>query len=788
MKLKNLVEIGCVQMYKKQYSLSYFVVVTIILSVFTITAIFGRFIYVNNKEHILSTIKTSTKVTLQKLEKNIKPLVEEYSVSEYEKIIESELTRKYIYAITVNDYNMANLFNTQNYITGKIRDEDWNIVDFDVEDKKYTKKLDMSFCIENIDIYNDDKKLASVSVYSTDKFVFDELKDLVIETTIISLLVSSIFSLILLIMIKKIVIGPINEIVKYLSKISFDDILKDKLKNFKVKELSLLSSSINKMVNKIEHSNIEIKRNIAFLKSYELAMDESSIVSKSDLSGKIIYVNDNFCRVSGYKREEVIGKTHNILRHPDNPKEIFEELWKTIVNKKVWKNILKNRGKLGDYWVDISILPILDDSDKIVEYIAIRHDVTDMILQQKKLDNVANTDLLTGYGNRYKLIQDISKSIEPALAIINIDSFSQLNNLYGGDMGDLIIKEFSRIIHKHLHHEDYCLYHLQGDEYVIFNKDISKDKFTKSIKNLIDELKLEKIYIENKEFVLSSTISVSFANKNKILSTANMALKIAKNENKDFIIYNDYNSLDEEYKNNIKWTKKIKHAIDNDNFIPLFQPIVDNKDGKWKKYECLVRMKEDDKLVSPFFFLDISKKTKQYADITKSMLNKSFAYFEDKDIEFSVNITIEDILNIDIKNNIYLLLEKYEDCSRVVFEIVESESIENLKDVLEFIEHVKDFGCKIAIDDFGTGYSNFEYLVKLKVDYLKIDGSLIKNIDTDETSKVVVKNIVRFAHDLNIKTIAEFVENEYILEVVKELGIDYSQGYYFSEPKNEIGV
>lgn len=132
------------------------------------------------------------------------------------------------------------------------------------------------------------------------------------------------------------------------------------------------------------------------------------------------------------------------------------------------------------------------------------------------------------------------------------------------------------------------------------------------------------------------------------------------------------------------------------------------------------------------------------------------------------------------------MLERYKIGKRVVFEIVESESIEKFEQVHDFIEKVKSYNCKIAIDDFGTGYSNFEYLLKLNADYIKIDGSMIKDIDKSKEAEIVVSTIVGFAKKMDIKTIAEFVENESILEKVKELGIDYSQGYYFSAPKLDI--
>ncbi|WP_304545391.1 bifunctional diguanylate cyclase/phosphodiesterase [Sulfurimonas microaerophilic] len=532
---------------------------------------------------------------------------------------------------------------------------------------------------------------------------------------------------------------------------------------------------------------IELEKTLSLFKSHKLAMDESSIVSKSDRTGNITYVNDNFCRITGYTRTEVLGRPHNILRHPDNPKSLFRDLWKTIEAKKVWKQTLKNKDKFGeDYWVDIVILPILDEEDNIIEYIAVRHDVTKMIEQQKQLDEMLNTDLLTGLGSRYKLVNDIQESTQGALAILNIDNFSQINDFYGHEVGDYVIKEFGQKMGSCKCDLELQVYHLQGDEYVIFHPRIEPKVFSNALLALKEEISKVQIDIDGELITFNFSMSISYEPKEKLLTTADMALRIAKRHNQDIVTYHDDISLNDEYKNNIKWTKKIKEAIANDNIVPVFQPIVNNKNGKWEKYECLVRLKDNEQLISPFFFLDIAKKTKHYIEITQIMIEKSFAVFHEKDVEFSLNLTIEDILNDEIKSFICKMLQKYSIGERVVFEIVESESIENFDEVLEFIRNVKNYGCKIAIDDFGTGYSNFEYLMRLKTDYIKIDGSLIKDIDTNIDAELVVSTIVDFAKKMGIKTIAEFVENEEILLKVKELGIGYSQGYHCSKPLSTI--
>ncbi|MGA1931343.1 EAL domain-containing protein [Arcobacter sp. YIC-464] len=535
-----------------------------------------------------------------------------------------------------------------------------------------------------------------------------------------------------------------------------------------------------------------LDKNIAFLNSYQAIMDEAAIVSKSDLTGKITYVNDNFVKISGYSRKEAIGSPHSIIRHPDTPKEVFEDLWNTIQNKGIWKGTLKNKRKDGTfYWVNLLIRPLLDENNNIAKYIAFRYDITELIEQRETIKKAANTDKLTGLCNRVKLIKDIKKLDSPALSFFNVDSFRQINDFYGHFFGDILIKELAEFLsNKFIHSKHIKVYRTQADEFALLanlSNEFEKEAFFGEIYRLNRKINNKQFKIENEDLNINITSSISYEDSEKILSTANMALKHAKKNSVDLLVYKDDYSLDKIYENNIKWAKNLKTAIRTDKIVPFFQPIINNKTGQIEKYESLVRLiDEDNKVVSPFFFLNIAKKTKHYETITKTVIKKSFEKFKNSTYEFSVNLTIEDILNANIQSYIFLMLDKYQIGSKVVFEIVESESIENFNEVSKFISEVKKYGVKIAIDDFGTGYSNFEYLLKLKADYIKIDGSMIKDIHKNEDSKTVVSVIVDFAKKMNMKTIAEFVENEEILYVIKELDIDYSQGYYFSAPKRDI--
>jgi len=253
------------------------------------------------------------------------------------------------------------------------------------------------------------------------------------------------------------------------------------------------------------------------------------------------------------------------------------------------------------------------------------------------------------------------------------------------------------------------------------------------------------------------------------------------------IIYSKDLQLEKFYENNRIWAVRIKNALNDDRIVPFYQAIYNTKTKKIEKYECLVRLiGKDGKVYSPFYFLDIAKKSRQYLLITKKVIEKSFEYFKDKDFEFSINLTLEDIIDKNMREFILKKLHEYNIGHKVVFEIVESEEIVDFDEINEFIANVRELGCKIAIDDFGSGYSNFAYLIKLKADYIKIDGSLIKDILTNKNSEEIVSTIINFSKKQGFKTIAEFVSSKELFDKISELGIDYVQGYYIGEPKKTI--
>jgi EAL domain-containing protein (putative c-di-GMP-specific phosphodiesterase class I) len=256
---------------------------------------------------------------------------------------------------------------------------------------------------------------------------------------------------------------------------------------------------------------------------------------------------------------------------------------------------------------------------------------------------------------------------------------------------------------------------------------------------------------------------------------------------RDFIIANNFAAIEQnKVKENMKTISMINVAISQQKIISYFQPIIDNNTKEIVKYESLVRLiDENDKVLSPFFFLETAKKSNQYLKITNIVLEHSFTMLKNCNYDISINLSAIDIEQKSTRNKVLELLEQNKDlASRVVFELLEDESVKDLKIVKQFISKVKSYGVKIAIDDFGAGYSNYERLLEYQPDILKIDGCLIRDIATNSYSHSVVKSIVTFAKEQNIQTIAEFIENETIFDVVKSLGVDFSQGYYFGKPED----
>ncbi len=435
---------------------------------------------------------------------------------------------------------------------------------------------------------------------------------------------------------------------------------------------------------------------------------------------------------------------------------------------------------------EITIKLVKNNTD-FYGYLIILNDITHQKKIEKNLKNKLYKDQLTGLPNRTKLIEDIEKSTNPVLAIVNIDSFKEINDFYGHNVGDKVLQEFGKLLKNFCSKYNLKVYKLSGDEFAVFS-DIffPKHDFEIIVQRLITHVEKKPLYIDDYEIHLNVTVGIA-DNKENILTKADMALRLSKEKKISYLFFDESFNIEKTYEENIRLVKEIKDALKDNRITVYYQPIVNNKTGRVEEYECLVRLiDKDGNIVSPNKFLNVAKKSKLYPYITKEVINKSFSKFKNKPYKFAINLSVSDILDYEIVSFIIDKLSRYEGKNRVIFEILESEGIENFEEVLKFIKEVKSLGAKIAIDDFGSGYSNFEFILKLEVDYLKIDSSIIKNVDNDIYSTVIAETIVNFCKKLGIKTIAEFVHSESVYEHVKAIGIDFSQGFFIGKPTPEL--
>ncbi|MEA1919082.1 MAG: EAL domain-containing protein [Campylobacterota bacterium] len=405
-----------------------------------------------------------------------------------------------------------------------------------------------------------------------------------------------------------------------------------------------------------------------------------------------------------------------------------------------------------------------------------------------ELDQKLHYDELTGLLNRYSFFEDISNASSPVILMIDIDKFKVINEIYGVNTGSLVLQYFAKFLLAFIQGTSYQLYRLSGDEFILFDNidTIDCEKCENDIKKFFKLLKDFKIDIGDDSISIDVRIGISTSQVDAFES-AKIALDYAKKQKKHYIMYSSKIDKRDEERDALAWKEVIKSAIDTNRIVAVYQAIVD-ENAKISKYETLMRIQEPDseKLISPFLFLNVAIKTGLYSALSSHIIFEALHLLDHSNHTLSFNFTYGDITNSTLINEIDCFFRLSPELgSHVVFEITESESIENYDDVKAFIKRFRQYGVKIAVDDFGSGFSNFNYILEIEPDYLKIDGSLIKNINTDEKSYVLVKAIVGFSHELGIKVIAEYVHSKEIFEMLKALHVDEYQGFYFAQPIEE---
>jgi len=412
------------------------------------------------------------------------------------------------------------------------------------------------------------------------------------------------------------------------------------------------------------------------------------------------------------------------------------------------------------------------------------HMAASYLNMQEIFEHTYYTDKLTQCKNNDALHKEISLKNDPALLKVSLHNFKSFQTYYGLDITNKVLVEFGNAIKINLP-VNASLYRSHEDEFSILLNNLAPSQE----RNLALQIKafFEQTPIEVDGFLLKINTSIGVSTGKDLIEKADIALGEAKEGNR-IAFYEEDSSFIKEQREHIQWVKIIQEAIAQDRIKVHYQPIMNNENNSITKYEALCRIENEDKgLYQPHEFIPSAVIAGRMCDITRVVIDKSFKYFKDNDYSFSINITKEDFMAQYLVDYISYKCDYYGvDPSRIYIEILENISTEATQGCLSQIKALQELGCNISIDDFGVDSSNFSRMMQINAEVLKIDGHFIQHLLHDKNAKIIVENIVDFSKKIGAKTVAEYVDTQELYELVKGMGINYSQGFYIGKPQASI--
>lgn len=425
--------------------------------------------------------------------------------------------------------------------------------------------------------------------------------------------------------------------------------------------------------------------------------------------------------------------------------------------------------------------------------ISLKNSFAKISQQNDQLNKAAYTDINTGLGNKVKLLNELSDKLQVHLIVLEIVEYEKLHDFLGEDFTQQMLIEVRNCLLPVLKtNANSAIYKVSASQFAVTINNAHKSLLTTLVENLIESVDQQPITVHQLTLnltIVSGVCSAELAGGSPALQLekATQALSIAKSRNERLQLYQPSMLHKRNLAKNISTINRIRDALQKDLLVPYFQPIVDTYTRSIFAFECLARIIEPpNHLFLPNEFLPAAKYSGLYQSVSQTMFGKCAAVCRAQQINITMNLSAMDIENYQSMQFLTFWLNANKDIlERITFEITETEKIDDYEAMKSIVDRISDMGGKVALDDFGAGYSNFTHLLSLNIDYIKIDGSLIKNIDKDISAQLITKAIVECAKALNIKTVAEFVHSQGVYEYVSNLGVDYCQGYYFGPPASE---
>jgi len=417
-----------------------------------------------------------------------------------------------------------------------------------------------------------------------------------------------------------------------------------------------------------------------------------------------------------------------------------------------------------------------------------------------KLQYLVVHDELTGLLNRSnferQLKERVNLELESTLLFIDMDRFSIINELESFDTGDRLLIDVVSAIRQQLNKND-LFARIGSDEFALFIENKSLDEVKVLAENIRQQVEALQFIVADASYSTTTSIGIfslhalkNSLHPSEIIAKAKQACNMAKAHGRNLVwVYNENDSKVLERNRDLYWVPLIKHALQEDRFFLVFQPVVDLYTGQVSHYEVLLRMQgENNQIIYPGDFIPVAERMGLIHGIDRWVVVNAIAALAklqaESDIAFAVNLSSFAFQDDSLLPLLKQQLENTQlPAERITFEITETAAIENFEQTRQLIEQIRALGCKFALDDFGAGFCSFNYLKSFPVDYVKIDGQFIKNLLNDDVDQVLVKSMAEIGKNLNKKTIAEFVETPELVIKLKELGVHLGQGYLFGKPE-----
>ncbi|MBE8554827.1 EAL domain-containing protein [Vibrio cyclitrophicus] len=407
-------------------------------------------------------------------------------------------------------------------------------------------------------------------------------------------------------------------------------------------------------------------------------------------------------------------------------------------------------------------------------------------------------DRRTGLPNRSVLREALSTmSFDSHLLTLKVTTFGQINEKYGYRVGDKLLHDLSEYLQKALlkFFDESCqLYSIGiGEWAVVFDSWASQEQIHQRFSEFADQtehVNFEPMGLPDIDY-LSVSVCAGVASRrdfpttsiDDLLLKAIEARRSAVSQNKHLVSAKALIQLEKHRQEQLGWLSCVSRAVLNQNIVACSQPIVSAHSHQLESYECLVRIEEDGQLIAPGKFLPIIEGTHLYTRLSRQMITRTFDFMSQRTDSFSINLAPQDFSNEKTILHLEQAIKKISHPQRIGLEVLETEQIQDYGRLIEVCNHFRDLGVNIIVDDFGSGYSNIDEILKLEPQVIKLDGSLIRNIDKDKKQRKIAQQLVSLCHILNAKTVAEFVHNEQVCRIAEDMGVDYLQGYHFGEPK-----